>query len=287
MLSSLPGIAWRFLKKVLSFIAEWGIKAVQLLVRIGVSLVRGFISTLINLPGMVWKILVAIFNFLVWLLPAAAKVAWDIGSAIVSGIWGFVSKLPSQIWGALVSIWNFLTSMTTKFSDAAWNMGKGIFDGIIGFLISLPGDITHWLWEAIKALGSFAKWFWDKAWELGSSLWDGFKKGLFGSPHTKIEYAMWDMEANMKASLATLRRNMRTLGTMESRIPQLNAGLLGLPSASQAAFASNGGSTTWQQTGPLIGQATIRREEDAVTLARELHKLQRNQLAARGRRKVG
>ena len=287
VLSALPGVAWRFFKMVLGFIVKFGVEAVKLIIKIGVEMVKGMITAITSLPGLVWNILKAIFNFLVWLFPLVWKAAWDVGKAIFSGIWDFVSQLPGLLWKAFTGMLSFLASMVEKFWTTSWDIGSGISEGIIGFLKDLPGNIVHWLWEAIKALGSFAKWFWDKAWELGSSLWEGFKSGLFGSPHTKIEYAMWDMEANMKDSIANLKRNMRTLGTMEKRIPQLNAGMLGIPSPAQAAFTASGGSTIWQQNGPLIENATIRREEDAITLARELDRLKKNQLAARGRRKVG
>lgn len=285
-MSKLPGIAYRFLKMVISNIIKFGIEAVKLVFRIGFEIVKAVLNFLISLPGRIWDILMSILNFLVSFLPIATSAAWNIGSGVFEAIWGFFTKLPGLVWDAFTGILSFLWSLVTGFFSAAWDIGKAVFDGIIGFLMDLPGNVAGWLWDALKALGGFVSRFWDKAYEIGKNLWEGFKKGLFGSPHTKIEYAMWDMEANMKKSLQSLKSNMRTLHGMENRMPQLNAGLLGLPTPAAAALTANGGGTTWQQNAPLLGSATIRSDKDIVDLARELEKRRSEELKARGRRMV-
>ena len=282
----LPGIAWRFLKMVISNFFKFGVEVVKFVVKLGIDIVKGFLNFLISLPGRIWDILVGIFNFLKTFLPMAVQAAWDIGSGIFSAIWDFIKQLPGWIWNAFTGILSFLWSMVTGFFSAAWNIGKGVLDGIIGFLMDLPGNVAKWLWEALKSLGGFVTRFWDKAYEIGSNLWEGFKKGLFGSPHTKIEYAMWDMEANMKKSLQNLKSNMRTLHGMENRMPQINSALIGLPTPAAAALTANGGGTTWQQNAPLLGSATIRSDKDIVDLSRELEKRRSEELKARGRRLV-
>ena len=282
----LPGIVWRFLSMVITNFARFGVALGRLIYRVGRAVVVGFFNFLVGLPGMVWDALVAIINFLVSFLPMAAGAAWDIGTGIFHAIWDFVSQLPGLIWDAFTGILSFLWGLVADFFSAAAEIGANITEGIIGFLRDLPGNIADWLWDALQALGGFIDRFWDEAFEIGRSLWEGFKKGLFGSPHTKIEYAMWDMEANMKKSLQSLKSNMRTLHGMENRMPQLNAGLLGLPTSAAAALTANGGGTTWQQTGPLIGQASIRSDKDIVDLSRELEKRRSEELKARGRRLV-
>lgn len=286
VLTTLPGIIYRFLKMVITNFIKFQLEVVALAGRIGFAIVKAIVGFLIDLPGRIWDILVAVFNFMTDFGPKATSAAWDIGSGIFSAIWGFVSKIPGFFWDVFTTALGFIWDTITGFWKAAADIGSGVADGIIGFLTDLPGRIVHWLWEAIKALGSFASSFWNTAKKIGESLWNGFKDGLFGSPHTKIEYAMWDMEYNMKKSLQSLKSNMRTLNGMEQRIPQVNSALLGLPAPADAALTANGGGTTWQQNGPLIGQATIREDQDIVKLARELDKRRGQELAARGRRLV-
>lgn len=286
VLTTLPGMVVRVLGSIISTVVKFGVEVVKTIFKIGFTIVSTLISALIALPGQIWGILMQILNFLISFVPMAISAAFDIGSGIFSALWSFVSRIPGIVFNALKGALGHLIGLLGQFISAAFRIGSGIFNAIIDFFISLPGRIVDLLWEAVNAIGGMVSYFWNKAKEIGSNLWEGFKDGLFGSPHTKIEYAMWDMEANMKESMRNVSRNIKTLQGMQGRIPDLNSSALGLSTPAQTAFTSNGGGINWAQNAPLIGSASIRDERDIVTLARQLDNLQRDQLASRGRRVV-
>ena len=281
--SRLPGIVYRFLRMIIVGIVRFGVEVFQLMFQIWSTVITTVIRLLTALPGQIIRLLTSIITWLYNAVPQFLAAAWQIGSGIFTAIWDFVSQIPGIVWNAFWEALTFIIDFVGDFGSAAADIGTSVFDGIIDFFISLPGRIVELLWEAVTAVAGFVGDFWNAAWKLGSNLWKGFQAGLFGSPHTKIEYAMWDMEANMKDSMTNLQRNMRTIQGMESRMPQLNAGLIGLPTAASAALIGNGGGTQFNQNAPLIGQATIRDDRDIVTLSRQLAAEQAKQARAKGR----
>ena len=148
--------------------------------------------------------------------------------------------------------------------------------------------------DGVSDLGQTA---YNKMKSIGESMWNGFKKGLFGSPHTKVEYAVWDMTDNVKKSMATLATQVRSINTIASDLPGMTiaSGSAVISPASTAALAASGGTTAiqsppaqnvWQQLGPLIGEAHIRDDRDIDELARKLDERIADRLAAAGRRTV-
>lgn len=271
-IGKIPDTIYRFLSSALTIAITWG---------------RDFFNTIVNalqaLPGQVGRLLGSIVELITSNIAAFASGSLSLGLAIWDGIVGFIAQIPGAVTGFFLDVLNFIVNSVGSFQAAAISLGLSVYNGLIDFFVNLPGEVLRWLTDVGNTIESFAGTFFDKAKKIATSLWNGFKDGLFGSPHTKIEYAMWDMEVNMKRSLDSVRKNIGTLQGLQNRIPQLNAGLVGLPTPAAAAVTSNGGGNVWQQTGPLVGQAVIRDDRDIVSLARQLETERLRQQRARGK----
>ena len=142
------------------------------------------------------------------------------------------------------------------------------------------------LGKVVDAFTGMVKRAFNAAKSFAKGLWEGFKDGLGIHSPSFIEKAMFAIQDATANGTKDLRRHVRMMQGLSSGIPTLNSGVLGLSSPAAAAVASNGGGQVWHQNAPLIGTATIRKDEDITSLARELYRLQQNQMAARGRREA-
>lgn len=283
----LPGYIYRGLKTALLTVVRWGKDIALGFIKIGGAVLIAVGRFVEKIPMMIFNALFDALLFLVQNIPKWGQAGWDLGSGIFSGIWGFISQIPGMIGNLFMSAIQVVWSTVSGFVSSAWAIGNGVFNAIIDFFMALPGKIGELLWDAVLAVGRFISRMYDKAREIGDNLWQGIKDGLgIGSP-SYIERAIWAIEGNMADSVSNMGNHLRVLQGMGSRLPELNAGVVGLPSAGNAAVASNGGGQIWQQNAPLIGSATIKDERDAVTLARTLATEQQRQARARGQRMVG
>lgn len=284
-LSKLPGIFGRFTGMVLTNLAAWGVRLVVAVGGIAAQFFNNLVGWISRLPGQIARftaqIASDIFNWGVGLVQSAGNIAAGIFTSIV----GWLTNLPSAIGGLLGTALQWMIAKIPEFTSAAWQIGTGVFNGIIGFFEDLPGNIVSLLLKAVEAVGGFAAAFYNKAKSIATNLWNGFWDGISGSPHTKIEYAMWDMVANMNRSIDDVRAGISQLNGLQGQIPQLNAGTIGLPNSADLALNLNGGGSVWQQNAPLIGQASIRDDRDIVTLARQLNFEYQKTERARGRRR--
>lgn len=249
---------------------------------LGVGFIKAVGNFFSQVPGVIGRALVAAGEAIGSFVIDALTKAGEIGVGFLTTVGSFFAQVPGAVGSAIVATISAIGSFIGSIFTTAASLGSSFFNGVISFFADLPGSIVGYLTSAVSAIGGFVGDFFNKAKSIGENLWNGFKDGLFGSPHTKIEYAMWDMEDNMKASIGNLKKNVRTLQGMESRLPQVAASSTGLPTAASAAVANNGGGQIWQQNAPLIGSASIRDDRDIVTLARQLDKERAKTMRAKG-----
>jgi hypothetical protein len=117
---------------------------------------------------------------------------------------------------------------------------------------------------------------WDAAWDFGNGLWEGFWDGITGSPHSKIEYALWDIQDTATDTLSHLNRTVTSMNRMSATIP--------VTGGTAVAGAGGGATTNYNQYGPLVGAAVIRDDSDIDKLAKRLDERHRARQESVGRR---
>jgi len=282
----LPGIIIDIFGKILSFVIEWGGKLLAFILDLFLKIVTGVFNFLVSLPGRIFDILVTIMTHFINFGLQLIQLVWDTFLAVVTTIWDFLVGLPGMIWGFIQAAFQTIVDFVPKFFQAAWDIGNSILGGIIDIITGLPGKVWDILWDVIEAFGGLVSAAFNAAKDFAGGLWDGFKSGLGINSPSFIEEAMFSIQDATAAGTRDLRKQVRMMQGLSSGIPALNSGALGLSSPAAAAVASNGGGQIYNQNAPLIGQASIRSDEDIVQLARQLDSLKNDQMAARGRKAV-
>jgi len=188
-------------------------------IRIVKSMYNGVVGFFEKLPGRVWSALQTLWKREVqgWKNIYNTAVQWA-----KDAFWGvvhFFEKLPGQIWNFLQQIWKDAVNLGKTIVQAMTQWGSDAFNGIMNFFNNLPDAIYNALLNAIKSIGHLAQKAFDTAKHWGSSLWNGFKKGLFGSPRTKIEYALEDMTATADRETKKLAQQVRYLNGLATKLP--------------------------------------------------------------------
>lgn len=215
-ISKLPERIGYFLGLVIGTWIRWQAELYSMAIEFGVKLVTGLVKFFMELPGKIWDIVSQIPG-IVWtalttiLTNTASFVADMIGKAIdfgarfIAAVVSFFTQLPGKVWGflsaAIVKMATFVTDMVGKAVSFGARFASSIDDGVK----KIPGIISGALGKAIELIKGMITKAFNAVKGFASSMWQGFKKGLFGSPHTKIEYAMWDMVDNVTASIKDLR----------------------------------------------------------------------------------
>jgi hypothetical protein len=170
--------------------------------------------------------------------------------------------------------------------SAAWDIGNGIWDGITGVISGIPDFLGNILNQVIEKLGNLKDNVFSAAKEFAGGMWDGFKSGLGINSPSYIEEALFAIDDQVQSSTGNLATQIRKMQGLSRSMPTLNTGAVGLPSSTQTAIDSGGGAGVYNQNAPLIGQASIRSDQDIVNLARELDRLRSKQARARGQKMV-
>lgn len=285
-LIKLPGQIGRIFMSILRFVLDWGGKIISFLIDLFVRIVTAIVNELIALPGQILNILTTILSTLVSWGVTLVQTVFNLFLSVVTTILNFVTQLPGIIWNALTGMFNFLVSFVPKFLSKAREIGGNIVSGIVDLITGLPGTVLGILDAVIDAFLGLVSRAFNAAKDFASGLWEGFKSGLGINSPSFIEEAMFAIQATSADTTRDLRGTVRTMQGLSSGIPTLNGGALGLPTPGAAAVTSQGGGQTYNQNAPLIGQASIRSDEDIVKLARQLDTLRNDQMAAKGRKVV-
>jgi len=231
-----------------------------------------------QIPGLFISYMTQAIAWLMTSVPQFASAAWNIGWSIFTNIIElFVKTIPLKIaeygWQAI----NWLITHVDDFFKAAWDIGSNIFNGIIDFVSDLPGKVLGFITDAVNIVRNAAGSAFEAAKDFGEGFWNGFRDGIFGSPKTKIEYALMDMDDQADATLAHINRSIRSLNRLGATIPVTMGG---------ASLGMGAGAVTnnYNQHGPLIGEAVIRDDTDIDKLAKRLDERQSARQASIGRR---
>lgn len=286
VLLKLPGQIVRVLFFITKTFVEWGAKLTALLVRAMIRLVGLVLQELRKLPGQVLAIFGAILSFIMaWgpqLLSFLAQLFLDIVTGIMATLW----SLPGQVWGVFTSILSGLSGFIGSFFGVASSMGSALWRGMIDAIAGMPDkvwSIMQAVWNKIKEWGGK---FYNVAKGVFGGIWSGFKDALGIHSPSFLEKAMYSIQDESRNTLTQLQSAVGKLQGYGNRLPTIMPAAIGLATPQAAATATLSTGYQYNQNAPLIGQATIRDERDITQLARELHKLQQGQLAARGRREV-
>ena len=270
------------LKDMLVSVAKWGAEMAVNGAKAAWDFYMAYLNFLISLPGRFWGLLNDIFNFLLEFIPRFVQGGSDLGWGIVNAIWGFLSGLPGMVWDFFNEALNNLLGFIGSFFSGAWDIGTAIVDGIMDLITGLPGLVWGILNDVIQQFKNMVSNAYNAAKDFAGGLWDGFKEGLGINSPSFIEEAMFDIQDESKRTASLLNRTVRQMGLDGNRmIASVNSGALGLGSGTSRATQA-AASSTWNQNAPLVGHATIRRDEDIYLLARRLEREQAKKSRGRG-----
>lgn len=276
----------KFLSKILVSLIKWGVRMVAEAAKAAWKLYWAYLNFLVSLPGRFLDILNQMLQFLIDAVPKFFQWAWNLGNSVVSAIWGFLMGLPGLVWDTFIDALNSIISTNGSFFSAAWDIGNAILDGIIDLITGLPGLVWNILNDVINTFKDMVKTAFNAARDFASGLWDGFKEGLGINSPSFIEEAMFDIQDESDSTAKLLSRTVRQMGLDGNRmVASVNSGALGL--SRPMALPAGAVGSTWNQNAPLVGQATIRSNQDIYDLARQLKRQEDKKKRARGLTSVG
>lgn len=235
--------------------------------------IKGWISTI---KDEVLQFLVDIVLFFWQKVPEWAAAAYALGLNVWNAIVNWIKGLPAAIKGFFAQIVADLWAKKDEIWNAAKSIGESIYNGIIDFVTDIPGAVWGFITDAVNIIKNAVGTAWDAAWDFGNGIWDGFWDGISGSPHSKIEYALWDIQDTATDTLSHLNRTLSSMNRMSATIP--------VTGGSAVMGYGNGATTNFNQYGPLIGAAVVRDDSDIDLIAKRLDERQRDKLASVGRR---
>lgn len=189
---------------------------------------------------------------------------------LVNGVIGFFRDLPGNVISYFTQLWDDAYAEFFRGKDRLIESAKETVLGIVLWIATLPARLRVW-WDALKhdtalaaaefvlvmneriraGIETIVGFFRDlpsriitlleslraqlltKAKSIGNSMWEGFKQGLFGSPKTKIEYALLDL-------LAAAKRINADMGIEMSRLQSMTFSKLGDPAVSLGTALAGG-----------------------------------------------
>lgn len=163
----------------------------------------------LTLPGKIAGVLVSVVGAILGFVGRMAAAGLSLAAGLVTSFINFLLGLPGRIAGALVAAVGAVLGFAGRMLSAGTRLGKEIVTGIAEALKEIPAIIGRALVSAAGALAKGAAGLAKGAVGAGKSLVGGFKKAVFGSPHTKIEYWVWDMVDNVTKSTADLSKVVR------------------------------------------------------------------------------
>jgi phage-related protein len=213
---------------------QFQIRMVQIAIQLGTRVVQAIVSFFSQLPGRIASFINAAFaRFNAWSsrMVAAARSA---GSRVLSGIISFLSQLPGRVGSFLSSALSRMSSFASRLPALARQAASGAVSAVASGLAALPGIVSGAVGRAIAAFQGMIGSAFAAAKSLASSLWSGFKAGLFGSPKTKIEYAMIAMRKGFQKEVKSFAKDDAQFKKLSSGFfPQIDRNVTALgPSAS-------------------------------------------------------
>jgi hypothetical protein len=172
-------------------------------------IVGGMIGFFQRLPGRIATLMLRAGLAFVRNLLNMVRWSFENGPRIAAGIINAVQTLPGKIARIMLQTGLRILRSIPKMVSHALAFGQGLVEGVMGVVRGLPGQVWSALNNVIGAFNDMVSVAFNAAKSFAGGLWDGFKKGLFGSPRTKIEYAMEAMGRTVE--LETNKLQKRTL----------------------------------------------------------------------------
>jgi TP901 family phage tail tape measure protein len=133
--------------------------------QLGRAITNGLIRFFVSLPGRIWRLMVA----------TGARL---------------LAQLPGKIAAWLARTVTRLIGAVPEFLAGARDIGRNVINGFLEYVGRLPSIVWEAIGNTIQAFKDMVGSAFNAAKDFAKGLWDGFKDGLFGSPRTKIEYAI-------------------------------------------------------------------------------------------------
>lgn len=296
-ISQLPGRILAFLTTAYTTVTTWAAQMGAKAVEVGSNFVNSIVIWVSQLPGRIIGFVTDIYNRVsTWVVQMIAK-AREMGSGFFNGVVNFITGLPARIYSIVSQIPGRIAAIAGNVFQRAVEVGRNIYNGITGAIGDIVGFVSRLIDRVISAIRSGASRVGAAAASFGSAIWNGFKGAMFGSPHTKIEYAMWDMEANAEKSmkglsttLAQVDRIAKTLWPIDAPTLAVAGPAQGLTPPEVKAKAAQVQQPPAQPQlvvqGPLVQAdvGSIRSDTDIMEVSRGLQSLINRDAAAKGRK---
>lgn len=283
----IPKAVFNGLKVILLTVGRWTTTLLKLFLDIGIKVVNAVFDFVTSLPGIFIRAFITVTETVArWGLDLFIAI-YNTMSSMIETVISFLVQLPAMFYRFLTETLVNIISQIPQFAASAAELGFSFFNGIIDVITGLPGLVWDILNDVIGAFTDLVQTAFNAAKDFASGLWEGFKDGLGINSPSYIEESLFAIQDQAAATGRNLAANLRTMQGLSKGIPPINANVLGLPSsAATAAGPNGGGGMVIHQNAPLIGQATIRDERDALTLSRTLAEEQQRVARARGRNLV-
>lgn len=170
----------------------------------GPQLVETVMGFIISLPGLILQGLEALPGLISELFTTVGSTMFNLTLSFGGMVIDWFTRLPGLIGDIVSNLPGQVIGWFSNIGSSLWNAFRNAADDLLDWFQELPSKI----WNAISDLASSVLgWFAD----IGHSLWDGFWDAVSGSPKTKIEYTLEDINSAMGSTVANMRDSLRQL----------------------------------------------------------------------------
>lgn len=245
--AALPGRIGFILGFIIGRIIRFAFQVIKWLLIAGRDGFMAIVHFFMALPGRIWNLLVRVVKFIGKWVPILVSKAISAGRSFLSNVISFFKKLPGRIWHFLLTSLQKLGEFERQAIKKALELGGKVKDSVLKGIKKIPGLIRDALGKAIQVFKDMLKGAWKAAKDFAGGLWKGFKKGLFGSPRTKIEYAMEDMNSTVEVETKNLASQIRLLQRIGKGLPAFDQSV-GTPRVSARSVGTATGNSTSNST---------------------------------------
>lgn len=210
--------------------------------------------------------------------------AWSSALGAVSGAWAALTGAVSNAWAAITGTVGAAVTTVTGIITAGMATVRTVVEGVAGFIIGIPNAISSAFTTLAETITAPFRTAFAEIKRLWNASLGGFGfttpswiPGIGGNSFTIPSMASGGVAASPMLAM---------IGDAGAGNPEVVSPVDLMRSTFLDALAENTSSAGGGLTvnGPLIGQATIRRDEDITTLSRELARdVERRQRAAGNR----
>jgi TP901 family phage tail tape measure protein len=204
--AALPGRILYAIGFIIGRWIKWHLDMIRFAVRVGQQVLSAIVSFFSKLPGRIAGFLAsALTRMSSWAVNMVAR-ARTAGSRALAAVVQYLSQLPGRVGSFVASALTRMGTFAARLPSLAAQAARGAVSAVASGLAALPGIVSGAVGRAISAFQGMIGQAFAAAKSLASSLWNGFKAGLFGSPKTRIEYAMIGMRKGFQHELEEFQK---------------------------------------------------------------------------------